>query len=580
MSLSRHTALLLLLITLLSGCAANPTLSDWQTRWNAWLQGDESKLLDTDDNTASQEPVVIADADRDRECALECAANIETVEDNSSAIELTTSAEESIEPAVIEPDNEVRPASDLWQHIRDNFGEIAAIEHPRVDAELNWYKKHPDYILRVTKRAQPYLHFIVQTLEQEGLPMELALLPVVESAYDPFAYSHGRAAGLWQFIPGTAKLFKLHDDWWYDGRRDVVASTRAASQFLKRLNQSFDGDWLHALASYNTGPGRVARAVKKNKRAGKDTSFWSLKLPRETSTYVPRLIAISKIIANPEKYGVALTPVDNAPVLDIVEIDGQIDLAKIATLSGLSLDEVYRFNPGFNHWATSPKAPNYIVLPLSVSTLFRANLALLPKDQWLSWSRYTVKNGDVLGTIAQRHNTDVATLRKVNKLRNNNIRIGDVLLIPIASSSDVEYALSEDNRLEKRQQRIASRNDIAEEYVVQSGDSFWTIAKRYNVKIADLAKWNGMASRDPLRVGKTLKIYRSANDNSLPPPSSRKSVVKKVNYKVRNGDSLARIAGKFNIKINDIVNWNRLNPKKYLQPGQALTLFINVQSAP
>jgi membrane-bound lytic murein transglycosylase D len=191
-----------------------------------------------------------------------------------------------------------------------------------------------------------------------------------------------------------------------------------------------------------------------------------------------------------------------------------------------------------------------------------------------------VAKGDVLGTIAAKHKTDVATLRKVNKLRTNNIRIGDVLLIPTASSSNVEYALSEDNRLEKRQQRLASRKELADEYTVQSGDSFWTIARRFDVKISDLAKWNGMASRDPLRVGKVLKIYRETDAVSAEAPSERKTVVKKVNYKVRNGDSLARIAGKFNIKINDIVSWNKLNPKKYLQPGQALTLFVDVHSAP
>lgn len=558
---------------MLTACAGSPTLTDWQTRWNNWLNGDDEKLIIVDDVANIDEPVSIADADNDRECLENCVTDTLGTDVATPDTAIPTETSNELQPPVL-------AHVDLWEYMRENFTELSLIDHPRVDAELQWYKNHPDYILRVTKRSLPYLHFIVETLQAEGLPLELALLPVVESAYDPFAYSHGRAAGLWQFIPGTARLFKLHDDWWYDGRRDVVASTRAAAQFLKRLNQSFKGDWLHALASYNTGPGRVARAVKSNKRAGKPTSFWDLKLPKETSTYVPRLIAISKIIADPEKYGVSLTPVPNEPVLDIVDIDGQIDLAKIATLSGLTLDEVYRYNPGFNQWATSPKAPNYIVLPLTVSQIFRDNLALLPGDQWLSWTRYVVAKGDVLGTIAAKHKTDVATLRKVNKLRTNNIRIGDVLLIPTASSSNVEYALSEDNRLERRQQRLASRKQLAEEYTVQSGDSFWTIARRFNVKISDLAKWNGMASRDPLRVGKVLKIYRESGAVSAAAPNTRKTVVKKVNYKVRNGDSLARIAGKFNIKINDIVNWNKLNPKKYLQPGQALTLFVDVHSAP
>lgn len=572
-----------LLLVILNGCATAPTtFSDWQARWESWLKGDTDDIPTTDITSETiDEPLVLSDAEYDRDCSDACDNALEDEYVTADQSDLTddglTIAEDNLANTPLIPfDN------DIWQRIRAGFSLVQQHNHNRIEAELLWYKNHPDYVLRVTKRAAPYLHFIVEEIEKAGLPLELALLPIVESAYDPFAYSHGRAAGLWQFIPGTAKLFKLKDDWWYDGRRDVVASTQAAIVFLDRLNKSFDGDWLLALASYNTGPGRVAREVKRNLKAKKSTAFWDLKLPRETSTYVPRLLAISKIIADPQAYGISLHPVANEKVFEKVELDGQIDLAKVAKLADLSLEDIYRFNPGFNHWATSPKGPKYIVLPLDHVDIFKANIVKIPKDKWVSWKRYIVKKGDVLGTIAKKFNTDVATLRKVNKFKNNTIRIGDAILIPMASSDDEVYALSENQRLERKQQRLEDKANAMTEYTVQQGDSFWKIANKFGVKIVDLASWNGMASRDPLKVGKVLKIFKPSKTPaaSISAPASLRTVIKKINYKVRKGDSIARIASKFNLRRNDIVKWNNLDTNKYLQPGQALTLFIDIHSAP
>ena len=571
--------LIISIIVFLCGCTTSSNFKEIQDNWSAWLTSDTNTSEPEAKPANEDDLVVIADAEHDRECAENC--------NDNSAIEIalendTVSADIEDESAVVAIPVIETQQTDIWQRIRDGFQLIESNDHRRVEAELKWYKDHPDYILRVTKRAEPYIFHIVETIEKAGLPTELALLPIVESAYDPFAYSHGRAAGLWQFIPGTARLFGLKDDWWYDGRRDVVASTGAAVKFLERLNKSFDGDWLLALASYNTGPGRVSKAVKSNRKNNKSVDFWSLKLPRETSTYVPRLIAISKIVANPEKYGVSLHPVANEKVFEMVNISSQIDLAKVATLANMPLEEIYRFNPGFNHWATSPKGPHYIVLPKEKASAFEEKLATLPKDQWLSWQRYIVQRGDVLGTIAQKFNSDVATLKKVNKLRGNTIRVGDTLWIPIASEGVDDYVMSENQRLAKKQQRLEDKAQDVVEYTVQDGDSFWKIARKYGVKISELASWNGMASRDPLRAGKVLKIYRPTKTPSLSaePPSSLRTIIKKIAYKVRNGDSIARIANKFNVNQSDIVKWNNLNTAKYLQPGQALTLFVDVQRAP
>ena len=197
-------------------------------------------------------------------------------------------------------------APDLWMRMRKGFQLDLELKNPRIESQLNWYVKNPRYIERTFGRAQRYLHHIVQAIEEHGLPLELALLPVVESAFDPFAYSHGRASGLWQFIPGTGKMYGLHQNWWYDGRRDVLASTQAAIDYMSYLSRRFDGNWLYALASYNSGSGRVSKAIRNNKKRGKAVDFWSLKLPRETRAYVPKLIAIAKLVANPEKYNITL----------------------------------------------------------------------------------------------------------------------------------------------------------------------------------------------------------------------------------------------------------------------------------
>jgi len=209
---------------------------------------------------------------------------------------------------------------DLWTLLREEMQLVGQYSNEKIDQEIRWLEKNPAYLQRVTKRAAPYLHHIYSEVSQRGLPAELALLPIVESAFDPFAYSPGRAAGLWQFIPSTGKLYGLQQDWWQDQRRDVIASTDAAISYLTKAQKRFDGDWLLALAAYNAGPGAIQRAINKNTKAGKTTDYWSLKLARETSRYVPRLLAISTVIQSPEKYGVELHPLDNEPGFTAVKI--------------------------------------------------------------------------------------------------------------------------------------------------------------------------------------------------------------------------------------------------------------------
>lgn len=467
-------------------------------------------------------------------------------------------------------------SNNIWARIRSGFS-ISHVEHPRIKGDLRWYARHQDYLDRVATRAAPYLHFIVDEAEKRNMPLEIALLPIVESAFHPFAYSHGRAAGIWQFIPGTGRSYGMKQNWWYDGRRDIYLSTIGALKYLQNLQKSFNGDWQLALAAYNSGAGTVRKAIRKNKRRGRPTDFWSLSLPKETRGYVPKLLAISKIVANPEKYGITLKHIADQPFFERVDIGSQIDLALAAELADVSLDEIYRLNPGFNRWATPPKGPHHLLLPLDKVELFKEQIAALPNKQRVKWKRHKVRSGENLLTIAKKYQTTVPLLKEVNKLRGSVIQIGQGLTIPVATKSLNAYTLSEGQR--KRATQNTQRNGRTKiTHTVRSGDTIWGISRKYDVGVRSLAKWNGMAPRDKINIGQKLAVWvkRGSNRSAMNVPQLD-GLTQKINYVVRRGDSLARISQKFRVSINQLKKWNRrLKAKKYLQPGQRLTLYVDV----
>lgn len=469
---------------------------------------------------------------------------------------------------------------DLWQRMRSGF-QLQSHQHKKMDQYLRWYASHPEYIERVFNRGQRYLFHIVERIEQEGLPLEIALMPVVESAFDPFAYSHATATGMWQFMSGTGSDYGLKQNWWYDGRRDVIDSTDAAIAHLKRLHTLFDDNWLLALAAYNTGQGRLMRSIKRNKRAGKPTDFWSLELPRETRAYVPQLLALSQIIKSPEKFQLALPDIANSPYFVSVNIDSQLDLAQASDMAGITMDELYLLNPGFNRWATDPEGPHRLNIPVEQEALFLQGLAEIPANQRISWHRYTIKNGDSLIRIAKRFNTSVDALKTSNQLRNSRIRAGDTLLIPEASAAGEHYALSANQRLVNTQSRSKGATGSEKiQYTVRKGDSFWRIANQHKVSVSSLARWNGMSPRDTLQPGQTLVVWsKSVQTSKAPTANTSQAVTRKLSYRVRKGDSLARIANKFNVSINDITRWNGVSSRGYIHPGQSLTLFVDVTKA-
>ena len=482
-------------------------------------------------------------------------------------IELSQSAWEPREAPTFAP-------PDLLLRLRQGF-ELSHEDNGRIRAERDWFLKHPDYLTRVFTRAQRYLPHITDELESRDLPLDLALLPIVESAYDPFAYSHGRAAGLWQMIPGTAKRFGVKQNWWYDGRRDIVDSTRAALDYLEYLQKFNEGNWLNAIASYNSGEGNVRKAVRRNRAANKPDDFFSLRLSRETSSYVPRLLALIDIVQDPEKYNVTLPYVVDEAQFILADIGSQLDLALAAELAGIDIDTVYAFNPGYNRWSTDPQGPHTLVMPIEVVDSFAAALAEVPANERVRWQRHKVGEGETISEIALEYHTTITSIRTANNLRGNTIRAGHYLMIPVASKPLTAYSKSADARLAKTQNRKRAANKI--DHIVANGESFWTIGRHYGVTTRELAAWNGMAPGDTLPVGRKLVIWTNADVAPRSSPSAAlPNTTRKLNYTVRNGDSLYLIANRFRVTINQLARWNNIDKNKILRPGQRLTMYVDV----
>lgn len=397
---------------------------------------------------------------------------------------------------------ETEKTEDLWARIREGMA-LSEHSHPKLDKQIKWYANNQSYIDRVTERGQRYLFHIVNELENNDMPLELALLPVVESAFDPFAYSHSHAAGLWQFIPDTGERFGLDRNWWYDGRRDPVASTEAAIKYLSYLHQYFDGDWLLALAAYNSGEGNVKRAIARNERNGKPTDFWSLNLPKETKAYVPQLLAVSAIIRQPEEYEIKLPALANEPYFDTVSLNDQADLSQIAKMAQIDTSEIYQLNAGYNRWVTQPDGPQQLLLPVGAIDTFNDALTSTPKSEWVPIKEYLVKKGDNLSTIAHQHNVSVRQLKSSNQLDSDFLKIGQRLKIP---GTGLDHPIG----------------SLATTYTVKSGDSLWKIARQHKVKITDITRWNNLSTRTPA-AGSDFKT--ESNPGNTPYGGHKKSTL-------------------------------------------------------
>ncbi|PTS86920.1 lytic transglycosylase [Pseudomonas sp. HMWF032] len=448
---------------------------------------------------------------------------------------------------------------DIWERVRSGYQLQDSITlNPRIEQQRLWFVSNPSFVEKAGERSSPYIHFIVERLEARNMPMELALLPIIESSYDPMAYSPADAVGLWQFIPSTGRNFNLRQTSWYDGRRDVMASTDAAINYLTRLKEMFNGDWLLALAAYNAGEGRVSRAIERNQKLGLPTDYWNLSLPSETQNYVPKLLALSQVIMTPQAYGVSLNPIANEPYFEKVEFKQRMDLARVAAMADLDEDELYLLNPAFKKGITLD-GPQHLLVPTDKADLLTANLSLMKPQERVDWQQYRVRSGDSLHSIANRHQLTVNTLRDINKLSSNNLRLGQVLSIPTQPGVTPHEPLF---------QRPVAQSQPVRTYRVKNGDNLWLIAKHHNVSVKDVQRWNKL-SGNSLRVGQVLTMQAGQAASGGSGGAPRKGA---TYYTVRQGDSLYLIAKRFKVPMKSLQNWNP-RAGKALKPGQTLTLY-------
>ena len=509
-----------------------------------------------------------------------------TIESRNEAERSLSRRQRSDDPGTAPGDaKKAQESGNVWERIRDNLALERNINDNVVQDKIRWYAKNQEYLDRVNGRATLYLYYITEELLKRNMPLDLALLPIVESAYNPFAYSRSRASGLWQFIPSTGKRYGLKQNWWYDGRRDVIEGTKAALDYLEKLNAEFDGDWLLTLAAYNTGERNVARAVERNRNAGKKTDFWSLRLHRETHAYVPSLLAVAEILAKPEKYGIQWQPIPDVPYFTVIDTGSQIDLATAAELAGMSMDELYLLNPGFNQWATDPEGPHRILVTADRQGVFLDKLSSLTDSERMRWDRHLIQRGETLGQIADQYRTSVAALKQVNELRSNLIHEGSSLLIPLSKQPKSHYTLSLDSRGFAELEESGTGEEHL--YTIRRGDTLWDISHKYGVTVAKLTSWNGIRTDSVLRLGQKLKLWANQIDgttianaadqktsqSSALLPESRKL---KFTYTVRSGDSLWLIARRNNITVDKLTNWNNMGRNATLRPGQILKLQPDV----
>nr|VFK20060.1 MAG: membrane-bound lytic murein transglycosylase D [Candidatus Kentron sp. LFY] len=396
----------------------------------------------------------------------------------------------------------------LWKRAQASFMLQDMYDAKEVRSRQVWFKQNQPYLNRTSDRGARYLYYILGEIERRKMPGEIALLPIIESAFQPFAYSPSHASGIWQFIPATGKRYGLKQNWWYDGRRDILSSTQAALDYLQDLHRRFDGNWLLAVAAYNAGEGNVEQAIKRNRDAGKPVDFWSLDLPSETYDYVPRLLALASIVQKPAKYSLVLKKIPNRPYFQQVPTNGQIELAQAARIANLPVDEIHKLNPAFRRWATDPDGPHYLLLPINRVDTFRKGLAQLPPKQRVQWLKHVVKRGESLSTIAVRFNTTVTALRQINSLKGDMIRIGQNILIP------TEGRISSNHHRSKAKLAVAQKPLIEQKtikkrhiYTVRLGDSLWRIAHRYRISVAQIISWNGLTRNSVLVPGQRLKLY-------------------------------------------------------------------------
>ncbi|NOT17583.1 MAG: transglycosylase SLT domain-containing protein [Sulfuriferula sp.] len=413
--------------------------------------------------------------------------------------------------------------ADIWDRIRSGFG-MDTMDSPLVTAQVNWYAQRPDYVRRTVERSRRYLYHILGEVEKRGMPTEIALLPMIESAFNPMAYSPSHASGIWQFIPSTGKDFGLKQNGWYDGRRDIIAATGAALDYLNKLHDQF-GTWELALAAYNCGEGCVGRAIAKNQAQGLPTDYLSLNLPMETRNYVPKLLAVKQIIADPASVGINLNSIPDQAYFTKVMLDKSIDVNLAAKLANMPVNEFISLNPAFNKPVVRSDSNTQLLLPVDKVATFSQNLASYDKPL-VSWQAYTAKIGERISSIAKKFNVSVAWIKEHNPIHLSNkgkLTSDHTLLVPLASTNTAatmpieKIAMNDPVPANKNDTKNTPSTDSsnkksdppAHKITVKKGETLHSLATRHHVNVTELESWNHIKHHQ-LKLGQSLIVSEPA----------------------------------------------------------------------
>ncbi len=448
--------------------------------------------------------------------------------------------------------------SSIWDKLNAGFC-LDNVYSSRIEREKEWFMKNKQFLYRSIDRAKPFLYHVIKELENRNLPYELALLPIVESGYQPYAHSPSKAAGIWQFIPPTAKEYRLTKNWWYDGRRDILSSTKAATHFLSDMHRHFKKDWLLAIASYNTGAGKVGRSMSKAKYVIGKTSFWDLNLPRETEIYVPKLLALRDIMANPKSYGIKLPKLSNQPQTGFVKIYNPIDFYTLSVLSDVNIETLYFLNPGFSAWYIMPSMQDRILLPLNKIKKFNERYK---KYRTIMFKEkiHIVQKGDTLSGISKQYNVKVKALMVKNSLNSDLILVNQKLRLPIKTTVTDKNTISIGNY-----EHLVMDKTFHYFHTVKRYDNWYRIAKFYDVNLKSLLSWNNADKNTKLFVGNKVKIEMrspilSINENM------------NLRYVVNTGDTTGVIASGFDIPREELLSLNGIKSSRYLVAGKNLVI--------
>lgn len=456
----------------------------------------------------------------------------------------------------------------LWDTLRFSFQLEDQYKRPEVQTQVNWLMNHKSYLNQLSEHSEPYLYYILQEIQKRHMPGELALLPMIESTYNPFAYSSSGAAGLWQFTSRTGSGRGLTQNWWFDGRRDIYKSTNAALNYLEYLHHFFKGNWMLAIAAYHSGEGTVQRAVKYNGNHKESTNFWALHLPGDNRSYVPKLLALARLIQSEKAVSSKLPYISNTPYFTKVDVGTQIDLSNAAHLAGISYPEFLKLNPGNNRWTTAPKGPHTIVLPLDKVDLFVSNLNKIPVKQR---SNLLVKHN-----VNFDFDPDLELIPEPVDL--SSIKELKPVKTPVRKTPPATTAKKTSATTKTTTQTVSKTTKIPANWhkvlhVVQKNDSFNRLTQKYQVTEADIRKWNHLTSKDHLAPGQKLTIWSSNNLHWANQSHLSESKGSLEYYKIRSGDTLFSIGRKYHVSVDKILRWNPKLKAGYLVPGKQVAIY-------